>query len=126
MIVCQICYLAKKSDLEKVDFCTHSINFCKICLSNNRRVGFSFSSDLALKINCEFNFQSKIKIFEMVITCQISDTVKKSELKKVYFFSCNFNFCKICGSWTVKIKNIYLEMISNVHFFSSFIFFFRW
>ena len=95
MIVCQICYQAKKSDLEKVDFCTHSIDFCKICLLNNRRVGFHLSLDLTLKIDGELNFLSKIKIFEMVIACQISDTVKKSERKKVYFCSCNINFCKI-------------------------------
>ena len=126
MIVCQICYLAKKSDLEKVDFCAHSIDFCKICQLNNRRVGFSFSLDLTLKINCGLNFLSKIKIFEIVIACQISDTVKKSELKKVYFCSCNINFCKISSSWMVKIK----KHLSRNDFKCSFLlvasYFFRW
>ena len=117
MIVCQICYLAKRSDLEKVDFCTHSIDFCKICLLNNRQVGFRFSLDLTSKIDCKLNFWSMIKIFEMVIACWISDTAKKSDLKKVYFCSCNINFCKISWSRIAKKKNnIYLEMISNVHF----------
>ena len=46
MIVCPICYLVKKSDLEKVDFCARSIEFCKICQLNHRRIGFSLDPTL--------------------------------------------------------------------------------
>ena len=110
MIVCQICYLVKKSDLEKVDFCARSIEFCKICQLNHRRIGFS--SDQTLKIYSELNFQSKINIFEMVIAGQISDTAKKSEFKKVYFCTFYINFCKICQNW-ISILDFLLEVYSQ-------------
>ena len=116
MIVCQICYLAKKSDLEKVDFCARSNDFCKICQLNHRRIGFSLYP--TLKINCELNFQSKINISEIVIACQISDSAKKSEFKKVNFCTLYINSCKICQNWisileffTLFLLEIYLQKL---------------
>ena len=110
VIVCQICYLVKKSDLEKVDFCAHSIEFCKICQLNHRQIGFS--SDQTLKIYSELNFQSKINIFEMVIAGQISDIAKKSEIKKVYFCTFYINSCKICQNW-ISILEFLQEVYSK-------------
>ena len=110
MIICQICYLVKKSDLEKVDFCARSIEFCKICQLSHRRI--SFSSDLTLKIYCELNFQSKINIFEMVIAGQIVDTAKKSEFKKMYFCTFYINSCKIFQNW-ISILDFLLEVYSQ-------------
>ena len=110
MIVCRICYLAKKTDLEKVDFCARSIEFCKICQLNHRRIGFS--SDQTLKIYSELNFQSKINIFEMVIAGQISDIAKKSEFKKVYFCTFYINSCKICQNW-ISILDFCFEVYSQ-------------
>ena len=109
-IVCQICYLVKKSDLEKVDFCAHSIEFCKICQLNHCRIGFSL--DPTLKIYSELNFQSEINISEMVIAGQISDTAKKSEFKKVYFCTFYIIFCKICQNW-ISILDFFSEVYSQ-------------
>ena len=110
MIVYEICYLVKKSDLEKVDFCAHSIEFCKICQLNHRRIGFSL--DPTLKIYSELNFQSEINISEMVIAGQISDTAKKSEFKKVYFCTFYINSCKIFQNW-ILILEFLLDVYSQ-------------
>jgi len=110
MIVCQICYLVKESDFEKVDFCACSVEFCKICQLNHCWIGFS--SVPTFKIYCELNFWSKINIFEIEIAGDIINTAKKSEFKKVYFCTFYINSCKIFQNW-ISILEFLLEVYSQ-------------
>ena len=112
----QIFGSAKKSELKKVNFCGRSINFCKNCQMMNRQLNKIFTwHTVATAVSF---FEQSQKSFQVFIVCQLFNSAKKSELKKVCFCTCSINFCKTCQNEFSKVGNMELFLF----FFSGFFF----
>ena len=90
----QIFGSAKKLELKKVNFCGRSINFCKNCQMMNRQLNKIFTWH-TVTTAISF-FEQPQKSFQVFIVCQFFDSAKKSELKKVCFWTRSINFCITC------------------------------